>query len=729
MVFCISAIIFNDSVFRVVEFSGHVPYAGLEKRTATFPTALTSAGDGCHYQPTSLNDKETLAEKLVEGSKVVSSAKMSVENNDSFENLNQNAKSDCSVCRGKGHSKDENYTNPQLQKNGEDRGTNDKTLYSKSVMQSCVNAEKPNSKFLNSQVCDKEIYYAEPLFRVNKNQNETNIQQDLRALSGQTDAGSNRNANEKLRNVVDNDVHDAGGRCFHKETYNKSSQNYEQNSYQNLKQNTNVQTCRKFVCDSLTQSSGVNISKFVLDNTDFNNNDMSCENRNNLKENVNCHIGNNTLEVQTKQSVNHLFNKNQGKILSERNSSNSVDINASEIEMYGKQQQYTTSNIDRVLQTDPLQPFVRLERISVASKGHNTVEIAPNVCGTAPDTSHKNCDNTYIVLETLPKNSRNTNTSHLSEVGKTGAPSSEFPKEKAKRVLLGYTRAVSKSTCTTPSLCQIAAEQQQSSPGVENSLNTVNNKILPSKKSQLQQTNREVTETKKVQPAESKTEISSNINTKIENVNSNTKSKSQLNHQIINDCTPVKANPVFKDETNTFVKPSAAAPRRKFRMTPQHGSEKFPKTAHSNTKSQALNSDQSDVESEFDFKLLKIAKQTRQKQFSSQSDCDNFSQLSTDSLTKPIGDDNTKCLSKSLHDRCAVWSVVPVTPKKRPCVPARPAFSDCGSRRPVFDSPMSVKSVGKLRKRGLDDSGIYSPGNTLAISPGGTSLSGKCILY
>lgn len=297
---------------------------------------------------------------------------------------------------------------------------------------------------------------------------------------------------------------------------------------------------------------------------------------------------------------------------------------------------------------------------------------------------------------------------------------------KAKRVLLEYTKSVSKSTCTTPSLSKIATE--------ENEINipnkSVTHEVAPKILDNLQQTESESVENEKIQLEETEREMK-----KKQQIDKPGKSvlrpSENTNPATLERKTEVK---VGKDTTNTFVMPSAAAPRRKFRRTPQLGSDTLTESTLVNKVKKHQDTDQSDIESVFDLMLLKTANKNKLRQVSENPDADDGCLSLTSAECEHYKKSNiTERLKKvnslvvSSQRRCSDWSVLPVTPTRRQTVPIRPAFSDCGSRRPVFDSPLSVKSVGKIRKRILNDSGIHSPTNTLKISPRSSSSTGMIL--
>ena len=432
---------------------------------------------------------------------------------------------------------------------------------------------------------------------------------------------------------------------------------------------------------------------------------------------------------------------------------------------------FVTRNIDRVLQIQNTQPYVMLERISAATCGEiqTTSQNKQLIC----EKSSESVIGSNTSIENTPDLSKCTNTDNKDE---EVCMDSEVNKAKAKRVLLEYRKAVSKSTLTTPSLSKIATSDkaelnssthlniptlQPNKRGSGNVKQTAN-KITETQTMQQQGTDRDIIESMKsnqskvmIQPETSEKSNPANAKAKAKQTEDNTtetekrqqesancdisksmktcQSKILSNPENSETCTPDKANAKPKvapeDISELFVKPNAPPPRRKIRVTPQLGSGKlptFPRKRKEAT-SQAYDTDNSDIDSEFDFELLKTAKQNTLQQF---LDSNGSSSVIS---RKSIPHTNTcskRCLNKlnsltvSSQIRCSDWSAIQVTPTKRQTVLPRPAFSDCGSRRPVFDSPVSVKSAGRIRMRALDDSGIYSPENGLNVSPGASTLTG-----
>ena len=465
-----------------------------------------------------------------------------------------------------------------------------------------------------------------------------------------------------------------------------------------------------------------------------------------------------------------------------------------------KQLKYLGVNLDRVSPRCFTEPFVMLERIS-AGEIYSERSLA-----------HKSGSEQNVT----------TKTGGSVKNDKEDSRGIEQDKNKARRVLLGYTNAVSKSTCTTPSLSKLTEDSQESTKSHNINLNAVEtanavwgvddsdcsrakqttgsvssevlqktrnclqpksfdssdcckvkeptsstSDVLQKQRINLYQNEKETSastkenETDKITigqvksqtgppasnlPSQVKTRLGtpasstpSQAKTPLEKSASNTPSQTKAWFGTSASTTPSQAkarlgasasNTTSNTKTpqgchnDTFVKPLATAPRRKVRMTPNLGSDKLTRATISKISEDlaTANDEQSDIESEFDFQLLQTSRQSKHH-FSGSS------KNKTASETSVKGNRETSTMdcmrSMSSQNKCSDWTVTPMTPEKRQCVPPRPAFSDCGSRRPVLGTPMSVKSVGKLRKRTLDDSGIYSPGNMMPISPGGSSLSGE----
>ena len=441
---------------------------------------------------------------------------------------------------------------------------------------------------------------------------------------------------------------------------------------------------------------------------------------------------------------------------------------------YSKNPTSSTSNFDRVLQIENTQPYVGVERFSATPCSQNpTVSLNKQNLGNASEIAN----NTNVSTEKTPDISKNSDKNANSACVESGTN-----KTKAKRVLLEYTKAASKSTgtLTTPSLSNIAAkdDEEQKNDEYSNVPKLQRNERGASK---VKETLSKTTETQTATENEttqrllsdtsvkSRSEVPKNNSCDKDNdmnkptANTPTKTdkkqhdsanigngKSIKGHDLCVSSraessklySPLKDNPqataVSKDISEPFVKPRAPPPRRKVRVTPQLGSGKLPtfhrKQKEATTTEQDI--DNSDVESEFDFKLLKTAKEKRIKHFFDTSKdnnsctAENVTERKSNNFARESSSKNLNTLnvsSLSLKSRCSDWSAVAVTPTKRQTVLPRPAFSDCGSRRPVFDSPISVKSVGRTLKRMLDDSGICSSGNGLNVSPGASSLSGRAI--
>ena len=445
---------------------------------------------------------------------------------------------------------------------------------------------------------------------------------------------------------------------------------------------------------------------------------------------------------------------------------------------YSKNDSLSTTHIDRVLQIQNTQPYVRLERISATpcSQNQTTSQNKQNF-GKASET----VDNSSMSTENPLDISKNKN---ADTDDNAASLEPEAKKTKAKRLLLAYTKAVSKSTLTTPSLSNIASRDdaelnnninlnapklQPAKRGVSNVKQTLNkttetqtttkNEILPqhsasnqistSPKSQSETYGKDASDKGSVLESQAantpkRTEKKQQERIKsgslsVKSYHSNVRSQSGSSGR----CTPgndiANAKAASKDMPEPFVKPRAPPPRRKVRVTPQLGSGKLPTFQRKQREATAhgYDTDNSDVESEFDFELLKTAKQNRILQFLDTSVNDNNSCSGISAKSKPHTKTMTcskrswsklNLLTVSSQSRCSDWSAIPVTPTKRQNVLPRPAFSDCGSRRPVFDSPISVKSVGRINKRALDDSGIYSPENGMNVSPGASSLTGIAII-
>ncbi|KAL4225603.1 bouquet formation protein 1 [Mactra antiquata] len=64
-----------------------------------------------------------------------------------------------------------------------------------------------------------------------------------------------------------------------------------------------------------------------------------------------------------------------------------------------------------------------------------------------------------------------------------------------------------------------------------------------------------------------------------------------------------------------------------------------------------------------------------------------------------------KYIEQSQGNAADKWQVHPVTPGKQKILPARPAFSDCGTRRYSFTTSSAINSPKSIRKRSVDDSG------------------------
>ena len=439
---------------------------------------------------------------------------------------------------------------------------------------------------------------------------------------------------------------------------------------------------------------------------------------------------------------------------------------------YSKNNSLSTTNIDRVLQIQNTQPYVRLERISSTPFNQN-LTTSHNKQNLGNLYASETVDNSNLSIENTPDISKCKKT---DKDDKAACLESEANKTKAKRIVLAYTKAVSKSTLTTPSLSNIASRDDIE---LNNNNNSDAPKLQPTKRgvSIVKQTVSKTTETQtttknEILPQHSASnQISTSPRSQSGTYEKDASDKgSVLENQAVNTpkrtekkqqeriksgslsvksyhtkvtsqpvssekYIPVKDMTVSKDMQEPFVKPRAPPPRRKVRVTPQLGSGKLPtfQRKPKETASKRYDTDNSDVESEFDFELHKTAKQNRIKQFleTSITDIDGCSEISAKS--KPHTKTMTcskrswsklNLLTVSSQSRCSDWSAIPVTPTKRQTVLPRPAFSDCGSRRPVFDSPISVKSVGRFNKRALDDSGIYSPENGMNVSPGASSITG-----
>ena len=472
-----------------------------------------------------------------------------------------------------------------------------------------------------------------------------------------------------------------------------------------------------------------------------------------------------------------------------------------------KQLKYLGVNLDRVSPRCFTEPCVMLERISageINSRLTSEKSLAPN-SGSEQNVTTK----TGISVKNDKEDSKGI----------------EQDKNKARRVLLGYANAVSKSTCTTPSLSKLTEDSQESIKSHNINLNAVksantvwgvgnsdcsrakqptgssSSEVLPKTRNYLQpksfdssdsckvkeptsstsdvlqkrrinlyQTEKETSsstkenETDKITigqeksqtgppasnfPAQVKTRLGTPASNTLSQAKaclgasaSNTPSQAKAPLETSASTTPSQAkaclgasasNITSNTKTpqgrhnDTFVKPLATAPRRKVRMTPNLGSDKLTRATISKISEDlaTANDEQSDIESEFDFQLLQTSRQSKHHFFGSSKN-KSASETSVKGNRKTSSMDCARSMSS--QNKCSDWTVTPMTPEKRQCVPPRPAFSDCGSRRPVLGTPMSVKSVGKLRKRTLDDSGIYSPGNMMPISPGGSSLSGEAKL-
>ena len=443
---------------------------------------------------------------------------------------------------------------------------------------------------------------------------------------------------------------------------------------------------------------------------------------------------------------------------------------------YSKNPTSSTSTIDRVLQLENNQPYVRVEQLSAKPCSQNpTISLNKQNLGNASEIAN----NTNVSTEKTPDISKNSDKTDNSACVESGTN-----KTKAKRVLLEYTKAASKSTgtLTTPSLSNIAAKDdeehknddhsnapklQRSKQGVSKVKETVSKTTEPQTATENETTQKLNTCTESDTSVKSRSEVPKNNSCDKDNdmnkQTANTPSKpDKKQHDSANKgngksikghdtsvsrrvdssefYSPLnnnaQATAVFKDISEPFVKPRAPPPRRKVRVTPQLGSGKLP-TFHRKQKEATTieqNIDNSDIESEFDFELLKTAKEKRIQHFLETSKDNNSctSENVTERKSNNFGRESSSKNSNKLNlsslsskSRCSDWSTVTVTPTKRQTVLPRPAFSDCGSRRPVFDSPISVKSVGRTHKRTLDDSGICSPGNGLNVSPGASSLSGR----
>ena len=186
-----------------------------------------------------------------------------------------------------------------------------------------------------------------------------------------------------------------------------------------------------------------------------------------------------------------------------------------------------------------------------------------------------------------------------------------------------------------------------------------------------------------------------------------------------------------KQPTNLFVKPLAAPPRKRVRLTPVLGSRTQLNNLNNSDRKKITvyaESSCSDVESEFDCQLVKAMKNVNRK-------TDN--RLNTNhSLKYGAGgnkiksQNNTSKLDKFLddttHDATYMWRMAPTTPQSQQVIPARPAFSDCGMRRlNVLDSPYSVKSVGCLGKDSFHENDIDMQEEIRQTSPGNSSLDSK----
>ena len=460
-----------------------------------------------------------------------------------------------------------------------------------------------------------------------------------------------------------------------------------------------------------------------------------------------------------------------------------------------KQLKYLGVNLDRVSPRCVTEPFVMLERISAG-------EINSRL------TSERS-----LAHNSGSEQNVTTKTGGSVKNDKEDSKGIEQEKNKARRVLLGYANAVSKSTCTTPSLSKLTEDSHESIKshninhnavetantvwGVGNSdcskakqpTGSISSEMLPKTRNYLQhsvdgsecckikeptsstsnvlqkgrinlyQAEKETSASTKETSAstkENKTEkitigqvksqtgrpasnLPSQAKTRLGTPASDTPSQAKTLLETSASTTPSQAkaclgasasNTPSNTKTqqgrhnDTFVKPLATAPRRKVRMTPNLGSDKLTRATISKISEDlaTANDEQSDIESEFDFQLLQTSRQSKHH-FSGSSKNKSASGTSVKGNRKTSSMDCMRSMSS--QNKCSDWTVTPMTPEKRQCVPPRPAFSDCGSRRPVLGTPMSVKSVGKLRKRTLDDSGIYSPGNMMPISPGGSSLSGE----
>ena len=438
-----------------------------------------------------------------------------------------------------------------------------------------------------------------------------------------------------------------------------------------------------------------------------------------------------------------------------------------------KQLKYLGVNLDRVSPRCFTEPLVMLERISAGEMNSRL-------------TSERS-----LAHNSGSEQNVTTKTGGSVKNDKEDSIGIEQDKNKARRVLLGYANAVSKSTCTTPSLSKLNEDSQESIKSHNINLNAVESAntvwgvgnsavskakqttgsissevlaktrnnlqhgvdgsdhckikeptsstsdVLQKRRINLHQTEKESSSTTKENETDKLTigqvksqtvpaasNLPSQAKTQLGTPASDTPSQAKACLGASASNTPSNTKTPQGRHNDTFVKPLATAPRRKVRMTPNLGSDKLTRAAISKISEDlaTANNEKSDIESEFDFQLLQTSRQSKHH-FSGSSKNKSTSETSVKGNRKTSSMDCMRSMSS--QNKCSDWTVTPMTPEKRQCVPPRPAFSDCGSRRPVLGTPMSVKSVGKLRKRTLDDSGIYSPGNMMPISPGGGSLSGE----
>ena len=659
---------------------------GDNNKTAGVETSIacprTPGGDACELH--SSMTAEPISESFHQGKMVANPTQMSTENNQSFKNSSGvcNTEENCPSC-------DHNKTFVVGQIGETNRCIKNKPYRERTI--GLKNNTDRNEELMKYDfVGDAETYTALP--RKNLNfccQNNYQVQKGAPCSVTRSILEDKTYKNSKQHNNVTSNLHvtDVTGGLDHEQIHFKSCQHGPQS--ENMR---NVMLQNSLVTKQLELSDhccDVSRSKVVenQENVDFNNNDMAAV----------CPGHNKNYNKMILSTASDSYIQSVNGIDTNIHSQNSTDPASNLCGNKNKQQCVGTTST-RVLQVHNLEPIVMLERISAG-------DITPKIASDKPLVHCKVLDKLNSV-NNIDMHKCNTDT--IEKMNNIKNNTAETHKNKAKQVLLEYTKTISKSTCTTPSLSKIATEKSTQSSKVQNSSGSISLEVLSNKKDGLQQTDNKTRNT----------EATDTENEKLFN---------QLQSQTTDKFAPSKAKAISNGSTDTFIKPLATAPRRKVRMTPKLGSDILPQAialkVNCKTKSQAADTEQNDVESEFDFKLLRTFRQTKQKCYPGSSNFDSTSEISLKNIPRKVF--TKECVTKSFpvssQNKCSGWCVTPQTPDKQRCVPPRPAFSDCGSRRPVFDSPLSVKSVGKLAKRTLDDSGIYSPGNNLNVSPGGSS--------